>query len=585
MKGRMLVLGALLAGALSSPAAAASAADVSASSLSGAYLAGRFAHQHDDWAAAARYIADALAISPGDRSLMQRAVVYRLGDGRTEAAVDMAQRLSAAGDNSPVVQMLVAVDAVKKNATRQAVLAVEKMQAGGMWGLATPLLRAWLAAAEKDYDRATAALEPLAGSPGLAALRDMHAALINDLAGRTVEAGKLYDKLIAQQSPLRLTQLAGNFYQRNGRVDDARKLYERFAQSNPDSVTIESTAAALAAAGKNPKPPAPMIADVRRGLAAALFDLSSAFHQEAISETALLFGRMALHLDPGFAVARLTVGDVLGSRRQLEAALSEYRAVERDPVVGRAARLRAAEALIELKREDEAVALLTALADERRDLTDALTRLGDLHRTARRWLPAVAAYDEAFRRIGPDAAAERNWNLYFARAVAHERAGQWPQAESDLKTALKYQPEDASVLNYLGYSWIDRGENLDEAKAMVMKAVALRPRDGYIVDSLGWAYYKLGEYDNAVAALERAVELRPADPTINDHLGDAYWRVGRKSEARFQWLRAGRLAGPDEPDLKGEIEKKLESGLAEAKTADADKAASPDPAERKAKKP
>lgn len=559
------IISALLAAA---PATAQAAADGRPSSLSGSYLAGRFAHQHDDWTAAARFITDAMALDPSDRTLMQRAVVYRLGDGRSDAAVELAQKLVAAGDASPPVVMLLAADAVKKGAPRQASALLDKMQGGGVWGLATPLARAWLAAADKDPDKALAALEALAGSPGLAPMRDLHAAMILEQTGRAAEAGKLYDKLVAKQAPLRLVQIVGNFYHRAGRIDDARKLYQRFAKANPDSVTAEPLLAMLD--GKNGKAaPAPLVPDARRGLAAALFDLASALHQENISEVALLFSRLALHLDPGFAVARLNLGDVLASREQSAAALTEYRAIERDPAVGRAARLRAAEVLLELKQEDEAVALLTALSDERRDLIDAPARLGDLHRAAKRWEPAIAAYDEAVKRVG-GAPAERHWHLLYARAIAHERAGHWPQAEADLKAALKFQPDDASVLNYLGYSWIDRGENLEQAKAMVQRAVALRPRDGYIVDSLGWAHYKLGEYEQAVAVLERAVELRPVDATINDHLGDAYWRVGRKAEARFQWLRAGRMAQPDEQDLKTEIAKKLDVGLPDAKTAGTD---------------
>ena len=568
MKARVLAFSVLLAALPAAEAVAVSvAADIRPASLSGSYLAGRFAHQHDDWTAAARYIADALTYAPADRTLMQRAVIYRLGDGRTDAAAEMAQKLFAAGDFSPPILALLTVDAVKKGQFKQAAGYLDKLQGGGMWSLTTPLLRAWIAAGEKDPDKALAALEPLAGSPGLAALRDLHAAMILEQHGRGLVAGTLYDRLVASQAPLRLVQLAGNFYHRAGRVDDARKLYERFAKANPDSVTAEPLLASVDGA-KAKAAPAALVPDARRGLAAALFDLSSALHQEQLSETALLLGRMSLHLDPGLTVARLNLGDILASRLQPEAALTEYRALERDPLVGRAARLRAAEALVDLKREDEAVAQLSALSDERRDLIDAAARLGDLHRVAKRWDAAVAAYDEAFRRIGQP--GDRHWHLLFSRAVAHERAGRWDKAQADLQAALTFQPDDASVLNYLGYSWIDRGERLDEAKAMVKRAVELRPRDGYIVDSLGWAHYKLGEYAEAAVVLEQAVELRPQDATINDHLGDAYWKVGRKAEARFQWLRASRLTQDDEQTLKTDILRKLETGLPDAKTAGAD---------------
>lgn len=569
MKVRALVVAALLATS-TAPAApvAQAAARNETRSLAGAYLAGRFAHQHDDWAAAAGFIADALAADPADRTLMQRAVIYRLGDGRTDAAVELAQRLQAGGDVNPVILTLLAVDAAKKGSSRQATAMLDKLHAGGIWGLATPLFRAWLAALDKDPDRALAALEPMAAAPGLSALRDLHAALILETAGRNGEAAKLFDKLVAQpqNAPMRVVQAAGGFYQRHGRGDDARRLYRRFAQSATEGADPDPLVSALEDK-KNQKsaPPAP---DARRGLAGALFDLSSALQQENLSEIALLYGRMALHLDPGFAVARLHIGDVLASRDQAEAALTEYRTVERDPVIGRAARLRAADALIALKRDDEATALLTALAGERPDLTDAATRLGDFHRAAKRWDAAIAAYDDALRRVGKP--TERHWPLLYARAISHERAGHWPQAEADLKAALAFQPNDALLLNYLGYSWIDRGENLDQARAMVQRAVELRPRDGYIVDSLGWAQYKLGEYEAAATNLERAVELRPVDATINDHLGDAYWRVGRRAEARFQWLRAQRMVQPDDDQsLKAEIDKKLENGLPDAKTAGA----------------
>jgi Flp pilus assembly protein TadD len=154
------------------------------------------------------------------------------------------------------------------------------------------------------------------------------------------------------------------------------------------------------------------------------------------------------------------------------------------------------------------------------------------------------------------------WSLFYSRGIALERSGQWKRAEADLLHALELKPDQPLVLNYLGYSWIDRGENLERGLKMVEKAVELRPEDGYIVDSLGWAHYRLGDYPNAVQYLEKAIELVPEDPTINDHLGDAYWQNGRSIEARYQWRRALQF-GPQEDEVKP-IEAKLESGLAPA---------------------
>jgi Flp pilus assembly protein TadD len=151
------------------------------------------------------------------------------------------------------------------------------------------------------------------------------------------------------------------------------------------------------------------------------------------------------------------------------------------------------------------------------------------------------------------------WNLAFARGMVYERLKQWDKAEADLQTALNFQPDQPYILNYLGYSWADQGINLDKAAEMIEKAVRLRPEDGAIVDSLGWVYYRMGQYDKAVKTLERAIELDPTEPEINDHLGDAYWKVGRKSEARFQWKRA--LSFSKDDIKNASIQQKIDFGL------------------------
>jgi Flp pilus assembly protein TadD len=165
-----------------------------------------------------------------------------------------------------------------------------------------------------------------------------------------------------------------------------------------------------------------------------------------------------------------------------------------------------------------------------------------------------------------------DWVMFYFRGICLERAKQWEKAEADLKKALVLFPEQPQVLNYLGYSWIDQGVNLDEGMKMIRRAVEQKPDDGYIVDSLGWAYFRLGNYDDAVKQLERAVELKPEDPTVNDHLGDVYWRIGRTQEARFQWSHARDLK--PEPEEIPKIEQKLKSGLADetSSAAEAEKA-------------
>ena len=184
---------------------------------------------------------------------------------------------------------------------------------------------------------------------------------------------------------------------------------------------------------------------------------------------------------------------------------------------------------------------------------DQAATYAEILRVNDRWDEAVKVLDPAV------AAAPADWRLLYMRGVALERAGRWPDAERDLNAALKIQPENPELLNYLGYSWIDRGEHLDQALDMVRRAVAANPQSGAVTDSLGWAQYRLGDYASAVTTLEKAAALEPADPDINDHLGDVYWRLGRKVEAQYKW-RAVLTLEPD-AKLKAEVEKKLASGL------------------------
>jgi tetratricopeptide (TPR) repeat protein len=211
-----------------------------------------------------------------------------------------------------------------------------------------------------------------------------------------------------------------------------------------------------------------------------------------------------------------------------------------------------------MERYDEAVSYFVRLVDADPTDAEAAVQLGNVYRADNRFIEAADAYSRALGAgAGP---ASEDWRIYYFRGVSLERSERWPEAEGDFKKALQLNPEQPQVLNYLGYSWVDQGLNLEAGLSLIKQAVDARPNDGYIVDSLGWAYYRLGRFAEAVTALETAVALRAEDPTINDHLGDAYWQVGRKREAMFQWAHARDLK-PEPEDLQL-ILKKLEHGLA-----------------------
>lgn len=251
------------------------------------------------------------------------------------------------------------------------------------------------------------------------------------------------------------------------------------------------------------------------------------------------------------------MGDLLEADKRLKDANRIYGAIAKDSPFHWTGRLRAAANLAELQETDGAIAILEDMARERTDQHEPLVQIADILRQRERFAESAAAMERAVARL--PTIERRHWAIFYGRGIAYERSKQWPKAEADFLKALELEPNQPLVLNYLGYSWVEQGKNLDQARRMIEKAVELRPADGYIVDSLGWVLYRLGDMNGAVTKLERAIELRPDDPVINDHLGDAYWRVGRKTEARFQWKRA--LSFKPEPDLIAEIDVKLKNGL------------------------
>lgn len=511
----------------------------------GGYLAGLIAQSREDWNAAARYAGDALAAAPEDPALRSRAFVFRLAAGDYPGATAAALIAAEGGDTSPLVLIHLAADAQRRGDGAEAIRLAERLKTDGLGAVIAPLIKAWAEATRKNADAAIKALAPLGDIAGLVGLRDIHAGLILDQLGDGAAAEPYFKRSLGDNPALQVARIVAEFERRSGRPDAARRIVDEFNERRPDAAVVDAVI-----------PGTPVVADAARGLAEAMYDLAGALRRDGPGDTSILLAREALFLAPDLAPARMLVGEILRDAERNEEALAEFRGVESDPVFGWAARLRSADTLIELKREGEAVAALEALAGERPDRTAAAVRLGDLLRVQKRWSEAAAAYSRVLDRI--EDPRDHHWPIFYSRGISYDNAKDWPKAESDLRTALHLSPDNPTVLNYLGYSWIDRGLNLSEARKMVERAVELRPGDGYIIDSLGWALFKLGDHQGAVEKLERAVERMALDPTINDHLGDAYFMVGRRAEARFQWERA--LDNADADTDKDKIRAKLDRG-------------------------
>jgi tetratricopeptide (TPR) repeat protein len=537
-------------------AASDAAPDAAPMSALGAYLAARHGQQVRDYAHAAEYMSHALAEDPSNFDLLRRTFVLRVSEGRVADAVPLAQRIVQLDQAAGLAQLVLMLQEVKAGDFVAATARARALPTEGAQRLAAPLLLAWCELGAQHPAPALRALDGLDEVHGVQMLKDLHAALIADEADRLDDADQAFKRAIGDQQRLtwRTVELAGNFYERHERSEEARRLYERLGTGDQNG-EITGEALRRIAAGKVPPR---IITTPRDGIAEALFDLASVLDQHDTLDASLVYARLALDLRPAFPLAQLLVAEIDEDQRHTADALAEYRAIDPQSPLGWAARLRAAIALDALNRTDEAAAELNRMAAERPQDPEPLVELGDLLRARNRFTDAVGAYDAAIARI--PATEPRQWRLYYSRGAALERSGQWARAEGDLKRALELQPDQPLVLNYLGYSWIDRGEHLAEGLNMVKRAVELRPDDGYIVDSLGWAYYRLGEFGNATRQLEKAIELLPEDPTINDHLGDAYWQEGRVVEARYQWRRA--LQFKPEADQVRTIESKLDRGIA-----------------------
>src|SRR5256884_7100384 len=308
------------------------------------------------------------------------------------------------------------------------------------------------------------------------------------------------------------------------------------------------------------------------GAAEVLYGLGAALGRRGGEDLGLIYLQLSLYLAPSHPLALLSLGDLYEAMKKPELANKTYERVPLNSPLHRNAQIQLALNLDSLEKTDEAKASLEKLIAANPTDLEAIMALGNVLRGRKQFAECADIYSKGVDTISrPE---KSNWVIYYFRGICFERSKQWAKAEGDLKRALELYPEQPHVLNYLGYSWIDQGINLDEGMKMIKRAVEQRPDDGYIVDSLGWAYYRIANYDEAVKNLERAIDLKPEDPTINDHLGDAYWRIGRKLEARFQWSHARDLK--PEPEELPKIDAKIKDGLPDAKAPAAASAADQD---------
>ncbi len=520
----------------------------------GAYLAARQAAISGDYDAAALYFRDALLADANNTALMEQTLAAYLGVGQVESAAGIARPFINAGGESQIANIALMAQAARAE-DWDAIF--DLIEAGHEVGpLLDGLAQAWAYLGKGDTVHAMMRFDEVIDTPGLRGFGQQHKALALAMSGDLDGASAIYDLppnigiVPTRGSVVAHLQILAQL----GDFERAGDIIDRAFGEDPDPELAALRSAITA--GEIPDL-SRSVTTPSHGISYAFKGLSNILQGETNESYLLLFAQAARYITPLDADAQIATARLLNALGQYDAAAQTFAQVATDDPAFHSAEIGRAEALRLAGRIEQAIEVLSQLTRSHPDLPLSHASLGDIYRQQEQFLDAHAAYSDALSGYPEDASIR--WWLLYSRGITSERLDEWDAAEADFRASLALNPGNPSVLNYLGYSLVDRGLKFDEALGMIETAVAARPDSGAIVDSLAWVYYKLGRYQEAVAPMERAAELEPNDPILSDHLGDVYWMVGRDVEARFQWRRA--LSFEPEQAEADRIRRKLSVGL------------------------
>ena len=520
---------------------------------SGAYLAARYAGGSNDFVAASSYFLQALRDDPRNPLLYENALNSLIGMADMDRAIGVSQDMVAAGITSQVAHMMLVAQAALTDDWQSIIAAPEAGR--GVGPLIDGLSTGWAHVGSGEMSAALAAFDAVSGAPGLRAFGLYHKGLALAAAGDFEAADAIFamSPQDGMQRTRRVILAHAQVLSQLGRNPDAVALIDLTFGTNLDPGLADLRLRLSAG-----EPIAySLVSTARQGLAEVYFSVGTALGGQTSKTYVLIYARAVNLLDPTHVEGVLFTAQLLEDMAQYDLASAAYSMVPREDMAFHAAEMGRAAVLRRAGRSDAAVEVLEQLARSYPDLAVVHATLGDTLRGMQQFREANAAYSRALALY--DATDPARWFVFYTRGMTYHRMEDWPAAEADLRESMALKPGQPQVLNYLGYSMVERGENLDEALAMIEEAVRAQPQNGAIVDSLGWVQFRLDLFDDAVFHLERAAELLPIDPVINDHLGDAYWAVGRLNEARFQWQRALSF-DPTEPEAV-RIRAKLDIGL------------------------
>ena len=515
--------------------------------LAGNYLSGRFAQRQQDWDAAQNYMNEVTRYDAGNTLLEQRAFLLSVGAMQYSRARELGEKILASEESAELALIYLACDAMGREDYKAALDYTSRLPEDGFGQYTKPLLSAWAMAGAGERKKAAALLLKKADKAD--PTYNIHAGLMAELAKDEAGTRKHYKQAMESGLTLHTAVIAANYFQSHKSPEIAKSIYDGLGKIypfNPFSNAVRSD-------GKSPA----NISRAADGAAIALFDLATLLYERRAYDSAQIYGSMVLLLAPNAPFAMMMMGDIAALHGQYDKAIKDYDSVAENNALYWLSRVRASEVYEISSQPKRAVSLLTELSQKKETHLQALVGLGDLYRRLEDYPAALKAYDEAL--AGIPTVAEEHWPIIYARGMSLERLNNWERAEKDLLQALAFQPDNPMILNFIGYSWADKGVHLDKALDYIRRAVSLRPDDGYIVDSLGWALYRTGNYKESVSWLEKAVSIVPDDSTLLDHLADAYWQTGRKDEARYKWTRAHELSR--DAGFRSVVERKILQGV------------------------
>ena len=527
--------------------------EVNVPTISGSFLAGEQAYEDLRTKEAASFFLDAAESDWENPMAVEKALSALVLDGRVEDGAAIAQHLIEMQPQNAIARLVLGTVALKERRYSSAISQFNKVPKSDFIGIAAIILNSWALVGEKKFATSQNLLDSL-DRAGLADFVTFHRALMADVEGNR-DLALFYSKKAYEIDPFvsRTIEARVRILANSLQFKQAQKLLKTYNDNGFSHPILDDIAKSIAKKQR----PGKIANNVQSGAAELYHAIGTSLGREREISSSYLFFRLGQYLDQKNEVIIFSLAQTLENVSLYEQANEFYATIPNTSVLSSLAMINIAQNLNTLGDNEAAIRKLTNITVLEPDNLKAISALGDMLRVEKLYDEAIIAYSKALKISGLNSPS--SWKLYYVRAISYERSDRWELAEKDFLKSLELNPSQPQVLNYLGYSWVDKNMNLEEGLKLIKEAVEGSPYDGYIVDSLGWAYYRLNRFDEAVVELERAVNLSPNDAEINDHLGDAYWKVGRKLEARYQWKIA------IDVDKDGVVTKrtkpKLENGL------------------------